>query len=835
LTAYHFFDADNTSIFIGEKAIDLHAPVKQVFTTERAVILLDEYGNVSSYQAATAALNWEASLPFITSSSGSLGSARKEALIVPDPDHALIYALFADEIIALDASTGETVWQSGGEHRFDQLTINSADSTLICLEDTVQHLADPELLFKKVYDVVVLDALTGAEKQRCSLNESFERGEPYINSSARDKENHNTALNPNGTLFAGVIYHTEQTEGNIQQYATYYTVDLKKNESRVLYSEKIDSGILWMTVEKSGNKQILSLIRPLKNTKDGLSMKRIDLTAGSVQYDLEALPKDSSFSIQSTQHFSVVEWINGVLLLCADDHFYIVYPQTGEILMQGATEKPVINAWLIDDIYFGFVFDDGSYEICWPGNDEMAHSGKLGQNGSLPLGEITGAYPAGVGFLFPTVADDRIQGCKLDDSIFIAVTDAANSRRVLIKQPAFIDKSAYDTALPINVTAPASPFADGTSVMINRDGAVTLAAWDWNASVYTWYRYAPQTNALETYEYPFEKTVVSAWLLPKSNQLLLHPTEGSVACYDFSTGKTTELGAEKKVVVATGELFGQTTNFWGTLSKAKSVWSSADDRVWTAFCDNKQISIWADGELMQTVALPEGFPWAISHGTHIESIFEIGENGYLLLSNYSSEPSLHIGQFALYSIRENAWTLVEDDAQGDANRTFALAESQDLFAVLEPDRVLRIYDISEQRAIQAVKVPIDMESVSDCRFIGGDGYFAFCTKDGLVEIYAVESGDCVFSGPLPETTVECGRISAHLDEKNGRLYLIEHKNHVGFCFDFSSCTKIGDMTNVYGCDPQTGSLCYDQYGSGLFLRRIPSTEEMVRLGQELLN
>lgn len=834
MSALNVFDYNGAIGDITETNIELNSPVKTFYPTGSGddIIVLDQYDALSSFNAYSGELNWRLPLSTVVSSPSFLLSDG-EALISLDNTYKTIYALYDKEIFAINVDNGIVTWQTGDNHSYIQFTEDTEHNYLICLERISKGLYD-------VYgfDIVVLDAQTGYELQRCSFENDFSDGSPYRMSWEAEKEKNNTAFSENNKTFIGVIY---ATQNNVTQ-ANYYSYDIENNELKIIYSESNNEYniILWMALQDINNEQSLTIIKQSNENNRWLKIEIIDLAKSTLLYEADAKPKSDPTSYAPSGKNAVLFWKKDLLLVSAFDQLYLIKLSTGEVLEQTAMYDNVLCLYKIDPSLFGYVLADGTYELGWVSGYGFTPSSIHGA--TFNFGDITSAFQGNEGFIKPNIDGDSLRGFTAGDYNdgygYIAVVDSSNERIIRVKHLAVIDYNPNDYSVKFDDNtdiALTNLVMDGLPLKIYNDGTLLFSSLKRNEGIscYTWIKYDPITNKYDTFKYEGEY-FDSAWLIPKANKLVFLKYDGSIWCYNCDNTEIEKWGESKNIVIARGTLNEDEYQFWATVTKAKSVWNDDKEELITVQCDGESIYVWIDDKLHRQIDIPGEIVWNVKNNVVLDEIFELGENGYILLSDYSGNSSNHITNYALYNISNNTWSRIEDYAHGDCNRKFIMAAKNDTFAVYDQDMSLRIYSITDGNIIMTLRTSIAFDSVADVRYIIDDKYLALCSKDGMLEIFCTNDGSCVFSGMIGGNYNYCSRITAQQDNEEKRIYIFEHSNHIGLCFDAISWTKLGTIKNVYGFDAKTNRLCYNTYKTGIYLRYIPTIEEMVKIGQDLL-
>lgn len=823
--------------FVNARSRDalLSAPARSIRATEdgSAVIVVDEYDGVSSYDPFTGALNWQVALSAEKSSAYLF--ARGSTEIALDEKNDLVFAMLENELFAIRLNTGSLVWQTGLQYGFDQFARHDASDALVCLQ---RKAADSFNVWN--LDVVVLDALTGAEKQRCAFDRPYAGGTPYRESQKTDDPRQNAAFSEDGKRFFGVIYET----GGDTAVLHYYVYELESNTVRVVYSEPEEDydEILWMGLSGEGE-NCLTVIKQVSGNGRMLNIRLIDPDAGELLYEGQASPQDGPDGAVRTKSYAVLPWRKDLLLVSACDQLYLIRLSTGEVLRQARMASQVLSLYKIDDRFFGFVLADGTCEAGWHNDGGFQSSKRFGA--SLSLGAASAACAGKGGFISPVTEESTVKGFLLgnraDGFGYVVLLDAEDRRKMRFVHLAVIGKLTEDKTLSLGADAMKALYADATdglSLLLNPDRTI-LYAWEkadeanQDAYRFTWQLFDPKADEpLKTWQYS-GSYAFSGWTALNGEKLILHSAGGGVSCYDVQTGQTEVLGEEKITTMAHGTLFGEDMEYVASLTKADSA-RRGDGAVLTAYCDGESLSLWLDGVLRETVSLPsDTMTWQVKHSLSMDSVLKTGGNGLVLFSDYGKEPDgSAIARFMLYNTEEKTWVGVEDAAHGDAKRIFALGEEDACFAVYEQGLLIHLYRLSG--GVQTIKTGVASDAVADFRFLCGDRYLAVCSKEGALEIFDTENAARVYAGRF-DADFSFGRLSAAMDEENQRMYVIDHKARRCVCLDARSWTKLAEIANVYGYDPKENSLYLYRYGmDAMILRPAPSLQTLMELGCRVL-
>jgi hypothetical protein len=125
-------------------------------------------------------------------------------------------------------------------------------------------------------------------------------------------------------------------------------------------------------------------------------------------------------------------------------------------------------------------------------------------------------------------------------------------------------------------------------------------------------------------------------------------------------------------------------------------------------------------------------------------------------------------------------------------------------------------------------------------FLLGDSCLMVKTRDADVLIYDIATGDILLQDKL-ETTFS-GKLAAWEDPVARRLYIVDSSQDGTntLCIDLQSWTVLARAEKCLYYLPQTNELyhtdsAYNSTEPRFFFFRIPDTDTLVRLGQQMLD
>ena len=280
----------------------------------------------------------------------------------------------------------------------------------------------------------------------------------------------------------------------------------------------------------------------------------------------------------------------------------------------------------------------------------------------------------------------------------------------------------------------------------------------------------------------------------------------------------------------------------------------ADGSALAAECGwDNQLHIWKDGEEWMTVSLPADMRWRQSveeeFGNYIYRTLRVSGRGMILMSDYTgSTETNRMSRFAIYNTGSREWRFVKDQAQGGVYRNILFFSRSDLFATVDEDSRIRIYDPNAEEPVRTFSLPVPYMAVDHISLSAGDEYFALLTNDNQIIILDAESGEIRYREMLsPEqdrslkyyeySKDTIGAPSLYVDEPYQRLYIafsnITDPPYPGRCIDLRSWEKLSDIEGMLAFCPEYGTVLQYQ-NDRLVLRYVPTPEALAEAARSAL-
>lgn len=841
VSALGVFDKDNSIISNAETSINLSSSAKNIIPieNENSIIVLGDDNNISSYNIHTGALIWQVSLnsykvPLTSSCTVQISF---------DQTNNYIYALYNCEIFAFSPKNGSFIWQTNSQHRFIRFLKNKSNNTIVAFQKNNTNI---DSVYS--FEIVILNATSGKETGRCSINKEFNYGSLYANEWISKIEENNFCFSNDGTQLFGVIYdhRKEQSslsidnesiiEGNSSklsseynyldntQYANYFSLDLKSAEIKIMYSEPSQfHGILWMGIQETNDEQILTVIQTT-NLHRQLQTKTINLTAGQLIYSAKPNP----IIEKGDTYYTVLHFKEDLLLASAANQLFLIQISTGKIIDQRVMSDSVLCLFDIGMDHIGYVLADGTYEtdlITSIGFNSHDFEPEI----SYSLRSASMACPGGGGYIKPTSPYNNSQlltGGYSEGYGYIATIDSSNKRNLTINHLIIYDACFED--IKSKLDSPSFYFQNGDFINFYSDGTML-----YNDGQKLYY-FNPEIHESPIEYYDPNHRIMDIYWLGTENSIIMHTDMDEYIRHDFTDGTDTSFAKDNLTILGTTKEGDYSSLLVDYISKSKSVQFPANDSVLTAQCNGKNLTTWRNGIPDQSIDLPEYLSWNYIDNYGIHSLFDLGENECILLSNYSAEADNNsIQSFVLYNLKNNTWSQIEDCNHGTNERKTTVGTYNEIFAIYDPDMIIRIYN-PQNNTVNEIKTNISPDTIVGFKFIYDDNFIAICTQDGMFEIYNINNTELTYSNSL---NIELSDpFTVHTDNQNHRAYFIfgDVGDHTCLCLETSSWCELGKIKKVYGYDSINDRIFFYDYQKGVYYRHIPTLEELIHFGKSII-
>ena len=264
----------------------------------------------------------------------------------------------------------------------------------------------------------------------------------------------------------------------------------------------------------------------------------------------------------------------------------------------------------------------------------------------------------------------------------------------------------------------------------------------------------------------------------------------------------------------------------------------AEDTLGT-FSDSSlsDLNIWFNAQAHMEALYPEELNLDAYGDMSIEEPL-VGANGYVLLDlpRDSKEPAN--ARYSVYDTIDREWFQISVPVTSQPYGWPCLGRVKPIFAVMEDDGLIQIYDIPSGTQTAAFETGLINSSIRMHQWILEDRYLAFLTRDYYLLIYDTTTGELVYRYQDYGFSISMNIMS---DSQGKRLYIWDEFGSSGLCVDIGNWITLVEIPDMEYYDPKS-DLIYqlistdedDKTAEQLITLRLPTTEELVALGHVFL-
>ncbi len=798
-----------TDAYMTETVIDQPTPIANLcFSRDGSrVVTIDRYGELRCFDTVSGVLRWTAVVVSDTYSTAT------PQLLTREPQRDLLCAS-GDRLCSLSISTGEILWER--QLVDDYFIYDRREDRVACVECLDDNEAE-----KRTVCLTILCAQTGEVQKSIPVGE--------IDASIFCSfANHNDfrvptggAFSEDGRYYAGAF--VEDPYGDEKPSLCCFVADLEQEAGSICLRQELDEDYGYpIGMKIRGDDLYLAMSVP--DQEVAAMVMRVNWRDGSVKWQMSTPEElDLLLSGISKASFSVFGEVS--LTVAAGNGIYSINLETGEILASALFSARITELQLVNEYALGISLADGSYFLAWRGSNDFQFSNNSFLQSEVDVGAHRYAKLFGDGILHLKVDNESIEmDIAFEDSNgSLATVDAQNGTQLLIHKP--IIRKQTIVYSPIDLPDVRRSFSSDMNAVFCPDGRLILGPLvELEDEVTCLYAVIdPETHTVEKIldaEEPKISYRTFNWLLPDASGYIRQEEKGSLAL--VHDGKRTVLAEE-------GE---------GDHSTATGVYLP-DGSILNAWANDRVMTLWQNGQQTVSCALPE--EQVIVPGTlSVSRLLKAGANGCVLVGVYEWEKPVAVNSLAVYDRVEDRWSSLSGEAMLPNPDAIAFAQKQPLLAFADGENNLCVWDLNHGETVRQIPTVINPKSIAFMGFLPDDTHLVLKTEDSLLLIYDVSTGELnyreKFSGLYGKT------MRAYEDQKNQRLYLIDgdcDTDANGICLDLRSWTKLGEGSGMICFDENTGELYRldSSYGVSDPLKYacIPGTDELIRLGRELLN
>lgn len=805
-SALDVFGSGESGTLLTKTAIEHNAPVEMMACSAdgNRVFLIDSYGAVCCYDAASGTAIWSAK-PQETSSF-SISSAPQ---LWYDAERGSLVCYYDSALTCLNAADGMVQWWLETPGRMAQGLIFDDNGQTCAFIEEKYVASDDWAALQYEYNLVCISAATGQVLNRIPLFGVEDAERVYFPTMVSDGTFAGegrfvgTAFLVKDGVCKSVIYAADLARNSVMRI---------ENETYAQESDRRD----YLRIFAAGDDRVLVL-----SVCDGLQIRCFDVAQETLLWESHAgnaaavIPLDAPCYAISC----------GTDCVIGAGRFMCVVDLTdGRIRASTGLMANIAGLYPIQMELFGFHLANGYCAVGWYNSHGLRDSSSWGASVDLPDSPLIIAHQPGL--IQPKVSQNQIEGFDMAPR-----SDGGGSMVCLSEDrcTAYVVSMLPSPELPAFSQISwqgASPSFFGDYVDENpADGTVIMG------TAYTAEKRG--MAVISTAEH-------SAWLMPVDPQMMIadqifltKDSRSIVACMQAgdvwligSDGTVNVLSERENVALAT---VGDTT-FVDARYDAESARQASDGKILTARCDGETIDIWLDGGDMSSIPVPENIRWCAGDLTRRSHLFHVGANGLMVLSHYPSEDVDAVEAFAVYDSLRGEWRMITDAAHGTAKRLMAFGQTSPVFAVYDTDMNIRVYHRDCDGPVHCLKAELPWKGVLEMGLFADDRFIYVIMQDGQVIIWSLATDSVVFRTGFSDISIVNDFVVKY-DQQNSRIYIGVEQAW--------QCVDVRSWEPVFSFEDADGIVFYSLSQNELYRSRyqgqgcllefmdVPSTQELL--------
>lgn len=783
----------------------------QISEDGKKLITWDDYGTLTCFDTQTGEILWINQIPAANFTS----VFDHDWKLLPIPEQNSVAAYFAGTLASVSMENGRILWSNRMSLEDDHLFLAPDGKSMMCLAREL------DITTRTVsYELNLLSCKTGTEIHRISLPEELQGS--YLTGTG------NGAFSEDGKFFAGSVLETSE-----KYILHYYIADLTDGTVKILRSEELTEFWYDETLESVAfSGKDLLVVRKNPTGALGACLEVIDTTTGvvSLRYIPEGEAKNGDFSsgdpIQAIHTATKTYLYRGKLL-------YAIDRSTGLALWSYRFEDKVRDLRIVQDSFLCYTLANGSHALAWRTDLGLYNSGVFGVVADLGTAQTAKLWQDG--FLRAKVTGSKIEDITMagaENRGFAAVL-TKDGQTILVKRSKLLPNL---TEQRIAAAAQSKESLYDPAAALRGDALVVgpFNAYDYGAGTESHRLGVYDRQTLEhRFDIPLSGLLKQDQIfpLPHGAGYLLDDGNGNISRFD-PNGTETVLSERETVILSQSE----NVTLQADVFESATVCLEEHHTLLTVRCGNGALQFWKNGDMGETVPLPEGMIWGLHNGVQFNRILELGENGIVVLSVFENEEDLKSDWFAVYDTHNDCWTFLEDSGSGDFDRICAVGQKKPVFAVADPDGSVWVYtDLDGEIRKTAISLQLPLTSVEQMSFAASDRVLMVKTSGKQLLFYDISTGEILLQHQLDTSNLTL--VSAFEDVSNNRLYVADLSGNLasenGLCIDTTTWTVLAAIKGMLCFDEESGTL-YRYDNGNLIAAKIPGTDDLIRIARDLL-
>lgn len=823
LDAMNVFRAEDSPIVLNTTELDQTTKISYFCLSEDGgtAVTVDPYGTVHCFATDSGDLKWKTTVTPPENASLLSGSC---VFMLEGQSGAVCY--YRGQLAAFDLQFGKPLWRLDLSAAADNCIFYRAESDTIVFitAGTNENGGSCSCLIAvsgKSGQILQSIPLPGTIPPSVYLFGDFFKSVPPCGTFSDD-----------GTLFAGTFLDESYT-------LCCYVADLQAGTGAVVYRHTQSGtgnahsiGISF----RDDNRSLVIAVQKLAEPSP-VSVLKIDAANGSVLWRTDLPQADSTIIDVLTAGYSCL--VDNLLLVGYGDRVYCLELEEGQLCSTQQTSGNIAMMQYLYQRVFAFATSNGIYaigiaspdgQVILTTNSFYQVWASLGPHNHL---QIWG------GGIVQLHTDDyfelSVSNTHMPGYVAVVPRDAECTLQVI--RPVQMHSAVERSQIPLpekNLTA-----SGGSTVF--RTGNLLLIGpmYERNSQIGE-YVYTFAALDITTHEV----TLLQSAMNPQDVQDIywIPETLDAIQCNRFGEITFISRDGTKSVLSSTDNNYIWRSDalyslFYLTCSAAEYL--SDDGSLLVAKTGLDSLTIWHNGEAAEILRMPGRLICPPSDVENYARLLCVGGNGCVLTSLHPRNGTVSLPRLAVYDTAAGIWYTYDGNTAFPNTSAFALAGEQMMFAAIDANSIIHIYDIATGAEITQFASEIPVHATEQMLFILNDTCLLLKTEDGRIMIYDISTGEALYFDQLDADVGEAVRYYA--DEANQRLYItcgIGNSDTGGLCLDMRSWTRLGYISGILYFDPATGVLyqcCNDYSEDAISCFTVPDTSELIAIGQALLD
>ena len=512
------------------------------------------------------------------------------------------------------------------------------------------------------------------------------------------------------------------------------------------------------------------------------------------------------------------------ILLSEDSDLHLLDIHSGKYLCSAKTEYIVEDIVALNDTVFGFVMRNGGYVLGYVDDTYISRSDFDAYAVSYDL-NTEGSYSLwNGGFFSDTVGSPSFTvGSEKDGMGYVVVLSPDNMKLTIIRpyRPTNDYGQVYDDGFGFLGITEIIPYGE--------DLLIGLFA-DYGGPEDRFYCYVVDPDTLEVKQTIDVSDNTHVHFLTDGSGYLRWGNDLDLTHVDPVSGKETSvLKPDMKFCFAY-----EGSDIMLSPTMETTVRLAATDDYWTAALTDAGIVSWINGSQMTTIPYPEGINLSENRCPYDGYQAELFESGHLLVTFEKKAAGKQETDCYLYDRNADAWY----DWSNDYETGYALSHPWCVEVGEEGMIIIRNY--ASGQIVTEVPCNFPPHTIDQISFVLDDRYLLVTTSENLLKLYDLTTAEEVFFYQDDYFSSYTDYI-CKADPQNQRVYLYTNEDayyDIGLCIDMRSWTLLSKIDEMAYFDPTSGILVRSVFmpddGCHFMMGKLPSTDELVAYGQEIL-